>query len=294
MTDLSFLYPPLLARSPWTLVDAREQLYLLLVLLTPPIPRTPAAARTFISPLHPSAPKPLPSTVRDRATVDLSVIVPAYNETARLPAMLESALVHLTMLTSRSTPISSEVVIVDDGSKDDTAGKALELAGAHAKEAGSKAIEVRVVRLPRNVGKGGAVRHGMLHARGRRLLMVDADGASRFEDVDALWAAMDTIAPLEGDGAGVVVGSRAHLVSTAAVVKVRPTLHLHVWGSGRLILAWTALAAPQRAHVRSAHYPARRWRRTRCGHAVRLQVIFSERRRHNFRAPAPHNVDLRR
>ena len=55
--------------------------------------------------------------------------------------------------------------------------------------------------------------------------MVDADGASRFEDLEELWKAMDKLAP-DGEAA-VVVGSRAHLVKTDAVVKVRhPSLVL--------------------------------------------------------------------
>ena len=87
-----------------------------------------------------------------------------------------------------------------------------------------KGREIRVVVLEKNVGKGGAVRHGMLHARGRRLLMVDADGASRFEDLELLWSAMDEISP-KGEAA-VVVGSRAHLVKTEAVVKVRSLSNL--------------------------------------------------------------------
>lgn len=49
--------------------------------------------------------------------------------------------------------------------------------------------------------------------------MVDADGASRFEDLEMLWKEMDRIAP--HDEPAVVVGSRAHLVKTEAVVKVR-------------------------------------------------------------------------
>lgn len=47
--------------------------------------------------------------------------------------------------------------------------------------------------------------------------MVDADGGSRFEDLEALWKEMDRIAPK--DEAAVVVGSRAHLVKTEAVIK---------------------------------------------------------------------------
>lgn len=68
------------------------------------------------------------------------------------------------------------------------------------------------------MGKGGAVRHGMLYGRGERLLMVDADGASRFEDLELLWKAMDALAP--DNEPAVAVGSRAHLVKTEAVVKV--------------------------------------------------------------------------
>jgi dolichyl-phosphate beta-glucosyltransferase len=154
--------------------------------------------------------------------VDLTVVVPAFNETKRMPSMISSALSHLSEL-SKSGKRTSEVLLVDDGSTDGTADAALKMAAVHAKEAGKKGtIDIRVVTLVQNQGKGGAVRHGMLHGRGKRLLMVDADGASRFEDLEALWKRMDEMLPGDetGDGEAVVVGSRAHLVSTAAVVKV--------------------------------------------------------------------------
>jgi dolichyl-phosphate beta-glucosyltransferase len=158
--------------------------------------------------------------MRDRAGVDLTVVVPAFNETARMPSMLTDALTHLSALQS-SGKRTSEVLIVDDGSSDGTASAALDMARAHVASTSDfpkAAVDIRVVSLERNLGKGGAVRHGMLRARGRRLLMVDADGASRFEDLEKLWEAMDLLAPgLEDEG--VVVGSRAHMVNTAAVVK---------------------------------------------------------------------------
>jgi len=100
---------------------------------------------------------------------------------------------------------------VDDGSTDGTSEKALELAARY------KDCDIKVVTLENNTGKGGAVRHGMMHAAGERLLMVDADGASQFQDLELLWKAMDEIAP-KGAPA-VVVGSRAHLVKSEAVVK---------------------------------------------------------------------------
>jgi len=120
--------------------------------------------------------------------------------------MLEAALDHLATIKSRSY----EIIIVDDGSKDATVTLAISLAQKHSTS------DIRVVKMDHNVGKGGAVRHGFLHARGKRLLMVDADGASQFEDVELLWRAMDGI---EKEGRAVVVGSRAHMVNTEAVVK---------------------------------------------------------------------------
>lgn len=105
-----------------------------------------------------------------------------------------------------------EFLIVDDGSKDTTADVALQFPIPEDPKS-SVNVSIRVVKLWKNSGKGAAVKHGMLHARGKRMLMVDADGASRFSDLDKLWAAMD-------GGADVVCGSRAYLVGTEAVVKV--------------------------------------------------------------------------
>ncbi|KAG0693238.1 glycosyltransferase family 2 protein [Suillus ampliporus] len=182
--------------------------YLALLLLSPPPIITHPSEKTYRSRKSLKALK-LPS-LNDAASVDLSVIIPAYNETSRLPSMLETTLNHLNSAHIRQTR-TYELVIVDDGSKDDTSALALKLAQQHLKS------EIRVVTLEKNLGKGGAVRHGMLHARGNRLLMVDADGASRFEDLELLWKKMDELGPK--DEPTVVVGSRAHLVKTEAVVK---------------------------------------------------------------------------
>ncbi len=165
-------------------------------------------------------PKDLPRLEGTEAAVDLSIVIPAFNEVPRLPVMLKQAVEHLSSPSSRGRTV--EIIVVDDGSSDGTSDMALKLAEEH------KEFDIRVVSLEKNLGKGGAVRHGMLHARGGRLLMVDADGASQFEDVDKLWLEMDRLS--ERTDAAVVIGSRAHLVKTDAVVKVRPMPPVNVAG----------------------------------------------------------------
>ncbi|KAF8216737.1 Alg5-prov protein [Mycena galopus ATCC 62051] len=182
-------------------------LYVALVIWSPPPIVTRPSETKYLCNASPKKPRPL-ARLADPRTVDLTVVVPAYNETERLPEMLASTIAHLTTLKVKRT---FEIVIVDDGSSDDTSAAALKLTAKYPK------CDIRVVTLEKNLGKGGAVRHGMLFGGGERLLMVDADDASRFSDLEDLWEAMDKIAP--DHGAGVVVGSRAHLVKTEAVVK---------------------------------------------------------------------------
>ena len=69
--------------------------------------------------------------------------------------------------------------------------------------------KVRVLTLEQNRGKGGAVRMGVLSCRGRRVLMADADGATKFSDVTRLDDKLNSLP----DKKGVAIGSRAHLVS---------------------------------------------------------------------------------
>lgn len=189
-----------------------SQSYLALLAWTPPPPYELPSEKLYRTPKDPKTLRPLPS-IDDAASLDLSIIIPAYNETKRIPSMLSSTLEHLASFPKRTF----EILIVDDGSSDGTAAFVLKLAAERYPEA-----DIRVVQLEHNRGKGGSVRHGMLHARGRRLLMADADGASRFADVELLLGALDALAPMGTETSlGVAIGSRAHLIKTEAVVKVR-------------------------------------------------------------------------
>ena len=91
-----------------------------------------------------------------------------------------------------------------------------------------------MITLEANRGKGGAVTHGMRPARGQYIVFADADGASKFSDLEKLLRACQEIE--DAEGRGVAVGSRAHLVGSEAVVqrsKLRNFLmhafHLLLW-----------------------------------------------------------------
>jgi dolichyl-phosphate beta-glucosyltransferase len=118
-----------------------------------------------------------------------SVIIPAFNEALRLPAYLGEAIAYFD---GRDEPY--EILVVDDGSRDETAARVLEAQAAHS--------SVTLHRLAANHGKGFAVRTGMLAARGELRLMTDADGATPIGEVKRLEAAIQA-------GADVAVGSRA-------------------------------------------------------------------------------------
>src|SRR5262245_54460944 len=91
----------------------------------------------------------------------VSLIVPAYNESARLPATLRHAAESLPRLAA-----ASEIIVVDDGSDDDTAVIA---------ERFESAVPLRLIRLPRNRGKGAAVAAGIAAAVHPFVAFTDAD-----------------------------------------------------------------------------------------------------------------------
>lgn len=150
-------------------------------------------------------------SIYDEPELELSVVIPCYNETKRLGVMLEEAVPFL----NEKFPKSYEILLVDDGSKDGTAHFALEWA-IHNKLDDSC---LRVCQLKTNRGKGGAVTHGMKYVRGKYTIFADADGASKFTDVEKLIAAVNKSTNGDPSRPAVAIGSRAHMVKTDAVVK---------------------------------------------------------------------------
>jgi dolichyl-phosphate beta-glucosyltransferase len=240
----------------------------------------------------------------EEAEVFMSVVVPAYNEEERLSGMLEEAVDFLqreygdahgaeveSEAPSQSAkerkangkPLSCdgdpraehpvqdmrgwEILVVSDGSSDQTVETALKFARDHQLEQYPVSIpgpwsqkqknkhsthiphgSIRVVALEENRGKGGAVTHGMRHVRGQYVIFADADGASKFDDLaDLVHAAREVEDP---DGRAVAIGSRAHLVGSEAVVKARLPLFLIPQAADHKANQRPALRPPQPPNAR--------------------------------------------
>ncbi len=118
----------------------------------------------------------------------ISIVIPAYNESARLGPTLDRILGFV-----RQKDWDAEVIVVDDGSRDGTAELVQDCARVNP--------TVRLVQNPGNRGKGYSVRNGMLHAQGAIVLFTDADLSSPIEEAPKLFDAIDA-------GADVAIGSR--------------------------------------------------------------------------------------
>ena len=121
--------------------------------------------------------------------MDLSVVIPCYNEERRLPPTLESIRRYL-----RLHQIQGELILVDDGSRDGTRSLMRAEAARHG--------DVRVVAVSPNRGKGRAVAEGVRVARTEHVLVSDADLSTPIEELSKLQAAL-------ARGADVAIGSRA-------------------------------------------------------------------------------------
>ncbi|MCG3149318.1 MAG: Undecaprenyl-phosphate 4-deoxy-4-formamido-L-arabinose transferase [Verrucomicrobiae bacterium] len=114
----------------------------------------------------------------------LSVVIPAYNEEERLKKFVPGIEAYL-----QSKGWSHEIIVVNDGSRDRTAQTA-------------QALGVQLIDLQPNRGKGGAVKAGMLAARGRYVLFTDADQSTPIQEVEKLLMKLEA-------GYNMAIGSRA-------------------------------------------------------------------------------------
>ena len=125
--------------------------------------------------------------LRDASVPTVSVIIPAFNEAHRIGSSIKKILAFI-----QDNELSAEIIVVDDGSDDDTA----RIAEAYSAQG------FRNIRNQSNRGKGYSVRKGFLEARGKYVLFTDADLSTPIDELDRLLE-------VAGGGADTIVGSRA-------------------------------------------------------------------------------------
>ena len=171
--------------------------------------------------------------------MDLSLIIPASNEGARIERSLEQARAYLALQS-----YTWELLVVNDGSRDDTS----EIVRRHEGQG------IRLVEQPRNMGKGAAVRRGMLEAKGRFRIFSDADFSTPITETARVLAGLANF--------DVVIGSRA--VDSSYIKKHQPWYRETM---GRIFNLFVRLVA-----VRGIHD-------TQCGfkgfRAAAAEAIFS-------------------
>jgi dolichyl-phosphate beta-glucosyltransferase len=156
----------------------------------------------------------------------LSIVIPAYNEAARIRESLAAAADYLAR-----TGAEAEVLVVDDGSADGTAALVEEFAATRPQDA---AVTIRLLRNGGNRGKGYSIKHGVLMAQGDLALVSDADFSTPIEDLPLLLQA------IEKEGHGIAIGSRA-------LAESRVEVHQAAWREmmgrmfNRLVRAITGL-----------------------------------------------------
>jgi dolichyl-phosphate beta-glucosyltransferase len=142
--------------------------------------------------------------------LELSVVIPIYNEEARIEKTLEQSLAYL-----KSSRIKAEMILVDDGSKDST----IQVVEAFRKKKKAQKL-MKILKHPVNRGKGAAVRTGVHEAQGQVVLYMDADNATPLAEFKKLKPGFER-------GFEVVIGSRA---ADRSQVKVSQPLYRQAIG----------------------------------------------------------------
>lgn len=150
--------------------------------------------------------------------MELSIIIPAFNEEARLPSTLRTLFDHLYAHYHGDY----EVIVADDGSTDGTA--------ALVRQSQDTYPQLRLLAFPKNRGRGAAVRDAVFSAQGKFILQMDADGSTEMEAVTEFLKYF-----ARHPEAQVLVGSRT--IKGAKIVTPQPWLRVFL-GNGFLFAAW--------------------------------------------------------
>ncbi|MBX7137468.1 MAG: glycosyltransferase family 2 protein [Oligoflexia bacterium] len=121
--------------------------------------------------------------------IDISVVIPCFNEERRLPSTLIEVIDYFDQ-----RQLAYELIVVDDGSNDGTSTQVRRFEKIRK--------QVNLIRVPKNSGKGFAVRTGVLNSQGTLVLFADADGSTPIAEIERLEKALQ-------QGADMAIGSRA-------------------------------------------------------------------------------------
>lgn len=144
----------------------------------------------------------------------LSVVIPAYNEDRTIAATVRDIAAYLAHQS-----YASEILVIDDGSRDTTA------AAVEALRTTTPAL--RLLQMPHNAGKGAAVRRGVLAAQGEFVVFLDADNATRLREIENAWPALR-------QPHAIVIGSRT--LPESVIVARQPWRRVLVGKIGNLLI----------------------------------------------------------
>lgn len=166
--------------------------------------------------------------------IELSIVVPAYNEESRITKMFDEMLQFLSTW-AKEKGIDFEIIIVDDKSTDNT------VAVVQSRMNLSDGNAVHLLQLGANRGKGGAIKAGIEFTRGRYILMADADGATRADELGNLYAAVKSDEKVlslfnMSMGMGMAIGSRAHLAKNS--IATRPLMRTVLMKGFHILVAF--------------------------------------------------------
>jgi glycosyltransferase involved in cell wall biosynthesis len=142
----------------------------------------------------------------ERPAPHLSVVIPAYNEVARIGDSLARLTAWLAAPARLEGPV--EIVVVDDGSADGTAAAVEKVAAGLARSA---AVTLRLLKNGVNRGKGYSIKHGVLLAAGRFVLLSDADFSTPIDELPRL------LGPVAAGECDMAIGSRGLAASNIEV-----------------------------------------------------------------------------
>ena len=154
--------------------------------------------------------------------MSLTVVIPAYNEEQRIEVTLTETIAFLNEKQQKDRSFTYEVIVVDDCSVDRTVDVVLDAVKRYSID------HIRLLELQHNHGKGGAIRKGVMRARGEFVLFADADNATEIRDYDKLARVLEDVQSCGQNGV-VVCGSRAHL-EEQAIAKRHPLRNLLMHG----------------------------------------------------------------